>query len=517
MANSIKQTKVLFEGFRRFVIKEAEAEKTPESGEIVRIFDFDNTLFSFKEAVEEAVGSTNFYLPYLKDEVFIRVTKKIAANSVPIASLLGILKQDEKNNFKNTYIVSLVGSGGYNKPKQYFIDLLLKKDKALTAFLNRILRVDESNLQQISDNIDESKADEYVTKYLNFAEDEEPSNEKREALKTQIIASILKDKGKVSNFPSDHIKVRTKIAESTTGATAGIIKGTASKMPAAEQIAAEHPNASGFEVYDNSTTNLAKLKDGIVKQRMPAKEGEKQATSNPAIDRELNIKSFKVDETGAATESSGELRGSSRQGTKDPIKEYLEARQAVFKLLANRSVAFRNKENNAKFVAAMQSVITDPTILGSFKATLKDLREFASSDQKASVGSLDSFEFVKDPNTQIGIIPPPQGVTDPEKAAVKLREVDPNKASFYVTQSSEVKRAAKKILDLLDDEKSEYYIPKSFKRTASSEPVTQQALSAAAPSQSQKSSEPSSTESIYEELDRLLSNKKYSFNITTKK
>ena len=43
MSNSMKQSKLLLEGWRKFYLKEAEETKA-EGGEVVRIFDFDGTL-----------------------------------------------------------------------------------------------------------------------------------------------------------------------------------------------------------------------------------------------------------------------------------------------------------------------------------------------------------------------------------------------------------------------------------------------------------------------------------------
>ena len=66
MANSIRETKILLEGFRRFAIKEAE-----EGGgsNIVNIFDFDGTIFTLSDPDKARAMKNPWWLAHLPEEV----------------------------------------------------------------------------------------------------------------------------------------------------------------------------------------------------------------------------------------------------------------------------------------------------------------------------------------------------------------------------------------------------------------------------------------------------------------
>jgi hypothetical protein len=405
MANSIKETKVLFEGFRRFAIKEAETS----GGEVIKIYDFDGTLFKPTDAFEEVAGPANFYLPYFNEAVLARVNAKAVANSKPMPIFASIKKESE-GGFDNIYISSLVGSGGFNKPKSYFVDLLVNGDEKFKAILTKIFGMKGATLAKVSGDaeaelevddetgeafytkgpVDRKAAEKIVEKYLIFDKGEapEPDNERRENIKKAAIKAVLAKNG-VSQFPEDHIYVSSNVAESTSGTTGEIVAGSSGKYKAAKEIAAKHPNAAGFEVYDNSSINLVSIKDGIVAQRKPAGENQKQERSSPAVDEELGIKSFKVVD-GEPVVSTGETRSKSAvaagKETKDVLTRYFSLRSQIFsKILQKRKLKMGG--NKQKFLEILKKSIP-ADIQGVALATINDVIENPSSDQRGYVKGL---------------------------------------------------------------------------------------------------------------------------------
>ena len=126
MSNSIKQSKLLLEGWRKFLVKEAEQPTVEGGGNVVRVFDFDGTLVTPKTQTKYSHLLGNlFYVPFLNsakyDEVMNdlkEVAKNSANHNTEIESLM---------NPSRDYIVTAMSSIGVDKPITKYLLFQLKK------------------------------------------------------------------------------------------------------------------------------------------------------------------------------------------------------------------------------------------------------------------------------------------------------------------------------------------------------------------------------------------------------
>lgn len=108
----------------------------PSDQSVVKIFDFDGTLFDTRAFYEtggivgQELWSVNFYMTYLRPQIKRSFIKRVGEAVKPLA-----LADDLKSDPANTYIVTSISSAGFDKHVEYFANLLQKKDQTLIKFL----------------------------------------------------------------------------------------------------------------------------------------------------------------------------------------------------------------------------------------------------------------------------------------------------------------------------------------------------------------------------------------------
>ena len=257
MSNSLKESKVLLEGWRKFLVKEAEEAK-PEGGNVVRIFDFDGTL---RLAPKDFPLLDNpFYMTNITPYAKSLITKnEIIQQGMKInKELKGLLRPTD-------YIISSVGSSGLPKGKKYFFQLLIKGDTLLEEFFKKYLQIDPSTIKEPKD----------LEKYFLLAPTEQQEEmpvtmERSEEIQKKQIKDFLKKQYGVT-LPEDHILVGTNVAK--TDSEGKPIKGTSGKVIPAEEVykSIEDKN-SKFELYDNSSVSLAQVRKGLLSAKLGEEE-----------------------------------------------------------------------------------------------------------------------------------------------------------------------------------------------------------------------------------------------------
>jgi hypothetical protein len=258
MSNSLKESKVLLEGWRKFLVKEAEEPK-PEGGNVVRIFDFDGTL---RLAPKEFPLLDN---PFFMTNITPYAKSLITKNETIQQSLR---KNEElKDLIRPTdYVISSVASSGLPKGKQYFYELVKKGDAPVKDFFEKYLQVDISKIKEPKD----------LEKFFLLAPTEQQEEmpvtmERSEEIQKKQIKDFLKKQYGIT-LPEDHILVGTNVAK--TDSQGKVIKGTSGKVvPAEEVYKSIKDKNSKFELYDNSSVSLAQVRKGL----LSAKLGEEEA------------------------------------------------------------------------------------------------------------------------------------------------------------------------------------------------------------------------------------------------
>lgn len=561
MANSIKETKVLFEGFRRFAIKEVEAEKPAGSGEIVRIFDFDGTVVQLADAFKEIAGPAKHFLQYLRPYAFKIACAKLLQQTKGLPAL-NTLRDSIAESPDSTYIYSMVTSGGLPKDEETFLRYLMggvdakgeqkPQDQNFVKFMNLLFATEkekqlmatfdeeaelgkeaesdeEVDYDETADfyDLDEAKkspeqalqdagnqnlnaAKALLKKYFTFKGDRD--NQQKMAIQKGLIKAVLKE-NKIKINPNKII-VRDNLGNQYVDEKTSAVrtqKGTSGKVGGAEQISKLHPNAAGFEVYDNKGGTIAEIEKGIrsgkSEEEIVKKMSQEDRTAydklksdleNPKITKSskkavedaikklsnsaLNIKTFKVDEaTGEPFPFYGAIRGhESETGKANPAKVLASLVQKVFNAVEGKGVF--DGERKQAFIEYMKSF---PNI-----ASLINYRvEAELSPQAKEKGAL-TTKFGKKaeiPNVK---------ALDPTTIDISEWEKNNFDREFgrFVSGLSAVSQKVRNIKTTQPPESTVAVDTKSSKVSPTEPPA----------------------ESIYEELDRLLTKRKYSFKLTAK-
>jgi len=106
----------------------------PASESVIKIFDFDGTLFNTSKFFESSgitqLFSINFYMTYLKPSIKRSFLRRIAEGTNPLG-----LAEELKKDPEHTYIVTSVASNGVDKKVEYFAYQFQKKDETIIKFL----------------------------------------------------------------------------------------------------------------------------------------------------------------------------------------------------------------------------------------------------------------------------------------------------------------------------------------------------------------------------------------------
>lgn len=274
-----KQIKSVLTEWKSF-LKEAN-EGASEN--IVFVYDFDGTLVNvdadpvFKQAAA-------YYVPFLRKYAYAKFLELVKEKAVALPLLDQIKNQTD---YSNTYIVSQINSSGFTADKEdSFVQFLLSKDSKMTAFLSTIVGIDAGTEDKDkSEKSDESlyikathdetseeaanAARTLIRKYFRFhlssaeakSDDDSIDVAYMQDRKKNMIRSILKNNG--INFPINHIVMCSNLAQSSTGTTSGIKKGSSGKFQPGVLIGSKHKDAL-FKIFDNQSAGLAQFKKGLL-------------------------------------------------------------------------------------------------------------------------------------------------------------------------------------------------------------------------------------------------------------
>lgn len=218
--SSRKETKVLFEGWRRF-INEAE-----EANQVVRIFDFDGTIFTPPDKFK-----------LIKNAFYMGALKKDGINKLftVVGSALGESSRNPEYSSLNPstdYIVSAVKSFGDKEfNAQYWHDLLINRNNILLDFLKNYL--DVSEVGTLNDPASQEKSQEKVLKAVGkyFGK---PDLDSVKTAKKSFIKKI------VPEIPDDHIFVVSNTEED-------------SKSWLIKKLVDQHPEGTHFAIFDKTS------------------------------------------------------------------------------------------------------------------------------------------------------------------------------------------------------------------------------------------------------------------------
>lgn len=544
MANSIKQTKVLFEGFRRFAIREAEAEKPAEGGEIVRIFDFDGTLFE----PQDEFFKNPLWRALLKSADYKKLMAIGKQSTNP--EVLSKLKETESDGKKiKSYVVSLVGSTGFPISAYKLIDLALKNDQGLNQFIQRIdkesefekakntveatgsqdpLRAFFKKYTRLKDIILDKSTEEIqaLRKKINFYDEykiaknkEEQSaikqkygvkqyqpsfdlenakktlqefeeatsnkesvdsldNERLVAIQKQLIEEFLKKHS--ANVV--RVDVKSSLAERTSEEQGyELIKGTSGKRPLVQKIASENKDAY-FEIYDNLQQSLNDMMVGVTNVIAPTEEKKSSLVVQGKLKRFLvgqdgSIQDLSLARTTTTKDETPEQ--AAQRETTGSQRKFDQIKRKLFDdfyvLLTGGSKGRPSGEKQKAFSDGLNTWMSNEENSKKYLDLIKVLKAMLFSDEKPSTTT---------------------------SQALKLREEEFNTSEkiFRLNSLLDEFDSSGAKQKLIDDIKNR--MPKKIAVEPTEQPEVQKTPPA---------------ESIYEELDRLLSNKKYSFHITTKK
>jgi hypothetical protein len=542
MANSIRETKILLEGFRRFAIK--EAEKPAEGVEIVRVFDFDGTLFE----PQDELFKNPLWRSLLKSADY----KKIMAIGKQSANEEVLTKLKETNfggKPVKSYVVSLVGSTGFPITGHKLADLALKNDVGLTSFVDKIdktaefKKAKEQAVSQKSEDplrsffkkytrlkdiildksvteiealkkkisfyeeypVDGTKQEQAAVKQKYGVKQYQPSfdlknakavvqefeestsnkesvdsldNERLVAIQKQLIEEFLKAK----SASVVRVDVKSSLAERTSEEQGyELVKGTSGKRPLVQKIASENKGAS-FEIYDNLPQSLNDMVVGVTNVIAPSEE------EKSSLIVQGKLKKFLVGEDGSIQDQSFGRVSTSKSETPEQAsqrdvtgaqRKFDQIKRRLFDdfkiLLTGGAKGRPSSEKRKAFADGLNAWMSDKKNAEQYGDLIKVLNAML-------------FSKTENPSTTTS-------------DAIKLRD--------------EVFNTSEKIIRLFD-------LLNTFTTSGDEEKLKNDILSKmpkTVPSSDEEDYEGDRDldESIYEELERLQTNRKYTFSITSKK
>lgn len=394
MSNSRKESKLLLEGWRKFLVKEAE-EPAKEGGNTIRIFDFDGTLVTPRTPTKYSKLLGNlFYVPFLNSAKYKEVMNELKAVAKDPAN--HNTEIEKLMNPSKDYIVTAMSSIGIDKPiTQYLLFQLAKNDQMFLDFARTVAGVnietaykgpvgpdeDVPEQEEVSgDTISQEEIGELKKALMNaqppiadvkdsyrmdisspavkkiisklktgFDVGKKVSMEDLEEVKKDIVAAAYPKMSK------DRIKVSLNIAMLPEDPEqSGIVKGSSGKFKPAKEIAAAHPGAK-FEVYDNNVTSMSQVRMGLMGKTSDQAKVEAEKESEEKIDDATPL---------SALENKIALIKNSLQGTSNTDFKLVRGNQLV-------------DYNNGPFTLGKKDPSNDPKMVG-IGGGYRSLRKLAS-------------------------------------------------------------------------------------------------------------------------------------------
>ena len=212
--SSKKNTKLLFEGWRKFLSESEISEE--QMSKVVRVFDFDGTLFQVP--LDKEPLKNPFFFLMLNHEGRRKYFSKLGDTSSYIKQRVASLLEP------SSHIISRISSFGEPKSPEYLVALIQKNDKPFEKFL-----------EACGISADEQSIKKYFRKAPNSSD-----------AKKEFIIDVLGE----ANVNPENVHIAGNKAEN-------------SKAVFAEKIASQNPDTK-FEVYGDDELDVAKMRNGLV-------------------------------------------------------------------------------------------------------------------------------------------------------------------------------------------------------------------------------------------------------------
>ena len=291
-----KQVRKVLVGWKDF-LTEAK-EEGGSSGPTIRIFDFDGTLIVYEDPQVNLIMKNPYMASFINPAVMEKLNKQYATLPKNIKDIL----KDTGPTTKN-YIISKVSSAGFPKVKSEKLiaglqNIEAKGDKNFEALADVVIKPAVPNWKAL---LASGKTDELLEKaksVLNVEDTGMVDSGQVNSVMTQEekIDQVLM-RYKISDkfarvYTKDNIAKTEEVPMDGGGIRNAQIKGSSGKASPAGTIAqnafAEFPDSIiTFEIYDNSTSNVAEIEGAILKASSGEQE-EVEAKSEEGMLRSLS-------------------------------------------------------------------------------------------------------------------------------------------------------------------------------------------------------------------------------------
>lgn len=301
-----------------------EAKEEPVSGPVIRIFDFDGTLTLYQDPQIAVIMKNPYMASFISPSFMQKLNDEHAVLPENIKEILSNTGPRTKN-----YIISKVSSAGFPKIKAEKLaaglqNIEAKGDKNFEALANVVIKPKVSNWKAL---LAAGKVDEVIQRAkenLNIDDGGLADSSHVSSVMTQeekidqVLMSNKIDDKFARVYTKDNIAKTQEVPMDGGGVRNAQIKGSSGKFSPAHTIAqnafAEFPDSIiTFEIYDNSTSNVAEIESAVLKASSGEQE-EVEAKSEDGLLRSLGdelgrrenvvIKKFQA----VATEGGFELR-----------------------------------------------------------------------------------------------------------------------------------------------------------------------------------------------------------------
>lgn len=424
-----KDVRKVLVGWKGFL---TEAKQDASAGPIIRIFDFDGTMVLYEDPQVNLIMKNPYMASFISPAVMEKLNKQYATLPKNIKDIL----KDTGPTTKN-YIISKVSSSGFPKVKA----------EKLIAGLQNIEAKGDKNFQALADIVIKPAVPNWKV-LLSSGKTDELLEKAKSVLNLEIegmadsghVSSVMTQEEKIDQvlmrykiddrfarvYTKDNIAKTQEMPMDGGGIRNAQIKGSSGKSSPANTIAqnafAEFPDSViTFEIYDNSTSNVAEIEGAILKASSGEQE-EVEAKSEEGMLRSLSdelgrkenvvIKKFQA----VAAEGGFELRDlssthiSKSKGSKvedvqesGPRLKFQKLKNKFFNLMNFLKKGGSAGRPSSATIAALESAIAQNTgdlVQELFANTVSAIATTGLEEKYSSKTELDNlieqlYDFVK--------------------------------------------------------------------------------------------------------------------------
>lgn len=424
-----KETRKVLVEWKNFLKEASEAEP---SGPIIRIFDFDGTLILYDDPQVNLIMKNPYMASFISPVMMAKLNKQYATLPKNIKDIL----KDTGPRTKN-YIISKVSSAGFPKVKAEKLiaglqNIEAKGDKNFEALANVVIKDVVPNWKALLSSGNTEELLKKAASVLNLEVDGMADSSHVSSVMTQeekidqVLSRFKIDDKFARVYTKDNIAKTEEVPMDGGGIRNAQVKGSSGKSSPVNTIAqnafAEYPDSViTFEIYDNSTSNVAEIEGAILKASSGEQEeveeksedGMLRALSNELARKEnVLIKKFQA----VATEGGFELRDLagthiSKSKAQDvstvqqsgPKLKFQKIKNKFFKLMNFLKVGGAAGRPNRVVISALETAIRQKTgdlVQELFANTVSATATTGLEDQYSSKTELDNLveqlqEFVK--------------------------------------------------------------------------------------------------------------------------